>query len=392
MNTMEKEFQKIRKNILALNNQIYVNWGGAGPSPKRVIENINAFLVWESRIGPFHPKVREKSIQLKQSLRETISKIFKSTPDEIAITDNTTTGINIAASGIDWEKSDEVIVANQEHPGGFLPWLIWAKRKNIKVKLLETGESDEQLANNLNRIITKSTKVVCISHISWLTGKIFPIELISKICKKNSVLLVVDGAQSIGQKDIDIPKTGADIYTISGQKWLMGPQGTGALYIRKNISKNILLSRATYGTARLKNLNKLTFTPFSNAKKFENGTMNIGLISGLIESLNLYHQLGPSRIEKRIKNLTEKLVGLMQTEQRVNILSPIKKIESGIVSFSIQGIQSSRVVELLLKRKIILREVESTPASVRVSIHYVNTEKEVEDIVSSIIEIAQKHK
>ena len=392
MNIMEKKFQKIRKNIPALNNQIYVNWGGAGPSPKRVIENINTFLEWESEIGPFHPKVREKSIQLKQTLRETISKIFKSTPDEIAITDNTTTGINIAASGIDWEKSDEVIVANQEHPGGFLPWLVWSKRKNIKVKLLETGESDEELINNLTRTITKFTKVVCISHISWLTGKIFPIKLISKICKKNSVLLVVDGAQSIGQKDIDIPKTGADIYTISGQKWLMGPQGTGALYIRKNILKNILLSRATYGNARLKNLNKLTFTPFSNAKKFENGTTNIGLISGLIESLNLYHQLGPSRIEKRIKNLTEKLVELMQNEQRINILSPIKKIESGIVSFSIQGIESSRVVELLLKRKIILREVESTPISARVSIHYVNTEKEIEDIASSIIEIAQKQK
>ncbi|MED5578837.1 MAG: aminotransferase class V-fold PLP-dependent enzyme [Nitrospinota bacterium] len=389
---MKKKFINIRKTIPALNEQIYVNWGGAGPTPRLVVEKINTFLQWESTIGPFHPKVREKSIEIKQTLRETFAKIFKSSPDEIAITDNTTTGINIAASGIDWKKSDEVIIGNQEHPGGFLPWLVWAKRKHIRVKLLQTDVSDKQLVKNLKNTITKSTKVVCISHISWLTGRSFPIKSISKICRKNSALLVVDGAQSIGQKNINIAQTGADIYTISGQKWLMGPQGTGALYIRKHILKNILLSRAAYGTARLKNLKKLTFTPFSTAKKFECGTMNLGMISGLIESLKLYEHNDPSEIENRIKNLTEKLIMLIQSQERIRILSPIEKIESGIISFIIQGIPTSRIVELLLSKKIILREVESDPPSVRISIHYVNTEKEIEDIASAIIAISQKHK
>ena len=94
---MKKKFINIRKTIPALNEQIYVNWGGAGPTPRLVVEKINTFLQWESTIGPFHPKVREKSIEIKQTLRETFAKIFKSSPDEIAITDNTTTGINIAA-------------------------------------------------------------------------------------------------------------------------------------------------------------------------------------------------------------------------------------------------------------------------------------------------------
>ena len=202
------------------------------------------------------------------------------------------------------------------------------------------------------------------------------------------ILLVVDGAQSIGQKEINIPSTGADIYTISGQKWLMGPQGTGALYIRKRKLRNILLSRAAYGTARIKNLNKLSFTPFLTAKKFESGTMNMGLISGLIESINLFYKLDPSKIENRIKTLTEKLIGLIQNRERIQFLSPIEKIQSGIVSFSIEGIQSSEIVELLLKKKIVLREVESSPSSVWISIHYVNTEKEIEKIASAINEIS----
>lgn len=385
---MENKFKKVRKDISALEKQIYVNWGGAGPSPKLIVDKIATFLKWESKIGPFHPKVREETLKIKQTLRNTIAKVFQSSADEIAITDNTTSGINIAASGIDWKKSDEVIVANEEHPGGFLPWLVWAKRKNIKVKIMEVGETDEQLINNLNGLITKSTKVLCISHISWLSGKMFPIQLISKICKKYNILLVVDGAQSIGQKEINIPSTGADIYTISGQKWLMGPQGTGALYIRKRKLRNILLSRAAYGTARIKNLNKLSFTPFLTAKKFESGTMNMGLISGLIESINLFYKLDPSKIENRIKTLTEKLIELIQNRERIQFLSPIEKIQSGIVSFSIEGIQSSEIVELLLKKKIVLREVESSPSSVRISIHYVNTEKEIEKIASAINEIS----
>ena len=385
---MENKFQKIRKDIPALEKQIYVNWGGAGPSPRKIVNKITNFLEWESKIGPFHPKVREKSIEMKQTLRNTVAEVFKSSPDEIAITDNTTTGINIAASGIDWKKSDEVIVANEEHPGGYLPWIVWAKRKKIKILVMEIGKSDEQLIHNLNRTITIHTKVVCISHISWLTGKVLPIKLISKICKKHNILLVVDGAQSIGQKEINIPNTGADIYTISGQKWLMGPQGTGALYIRKKKLRNILLSRAAYGTARMKNLNKLSFIPFSTAKKFESGTMNIGLIAGLTESLKLYHELNPSKIENRIKTLTKKLIRLLQNHEKIEILSPIEKIDSGIVSFSIKGVPTPEIVKLLLKKKIILREVESTPSSVRISIHYVNTEKEVEEIASVIDEIS----
>ncbi len=386
---MKKKFQKIRENIPALKSQIYVNWGGAGPSPKFIVDKIATYLKWESKIGPFHPKVREETLKIKQTLRNTVAKVFKSSPDEIAITDNTTSGINIAASGIDWKKSDEVIVANEEHPGGFLPWLVWVKRKKIKVKLLDVGESDKQLINNLNHLITKSTKAICISHISWLSGKIFPVQLISKICKKNNILLIVDGAQSIGQKEINIPNTGADIYTISGQKWLMGPQGTGALYIRKRKSRNILLSRAAYGTARIKNLNKLSFTPFSTAKKFESGTMNMGLISGLTESLNLFYKLDPSIIENRIKTLTEQLIGMIRNRERIQFFSPTKEIESGIVSFSIKGINSTKIVKLLLKKKIVLREVESSPSSVRISIHYVNTEKEIEEIACAINEISQ---
>ena len=114
----------------------------------------------------------------------------------------------------------------------------------------------------------------------------------------------------------------------------------------------------------------------------------MGLISGLIESINLFYKLDPSKIENRIKTLTEKLIGLIQNRERIQFLSPIEKIQSGIVSFSIEGIQSSEIVELLLKKKIVLREVESSPSSVRISIHYVNTEKEIEKIASAINEIS----
>ena len=94
-----------------------------------------------------------------------------------------------------------------------------------------------------------------------------------------------------------------------------------------------------------------------------------------------------TKIENRIKTLTKKLIRLLQNHEKIKILSPIEKIDSGIVSFSIKGVPTPEIVKLLLKKKIVLREVESTPSSVRISIHYVNTEKEIKEIVSAIDEI-----
>ena len=237
----KSKIKRLRSDVPALRNQIYVNWGGGGPSSKSILREMDKFTKRDLELGSFHPKIRNETTTALQRTRESCAKLIGAEASEIALTNNTTVGINIAAAGLTWDAGDEVLVSDLEHPGGYLPWLVWRKRYPIKVKLFKTGQNDEELLRNFQNAINPKTRVVCVSHISWLNGRRLPLESIGRICVSAGALLIVDGAQSVGHIPVKIKNTGVDVYTISGQKWLMGPDGTGAVYIRRGAGKKIQL-------------------------------------------------------------------------------------------------------------------------------------------------------
>ncbi len=385
--------RRLRSCIPALKGQVYVNWGGSGPSPTTVLREVDRFLKREARLGPFHPQVREESKAALASLRSSVAKLFKAREDEIALMDNTTSGINVAAAGIEWKSGDRAIVTDLEHPGGYLPWLMWRERRPIKVDLLQTGASDDELLDNLEAALTPRTRAVCLSHVAWLTGRRLPIREIGRRCRKVGALLIVDGAQSVGQIPIDVEKTLADVYTLSGQKWLMGPQGTGAVFVRRGLRKKIRESGAGYRSSAKRSLPALTYTPHSNATRFEVGTISPPLFSGLRVAVDTCRKAGPAAIERRIRRLANGLLDILRGCPGVEVLSPPGPAQSGLVSFRIKGMDAGRAAERLLKKyKVVLREVASTPPGIRASVHYLNTEAEMERIGKGAVALARASK
>ena len=289
----------MRADVPALKNQIYVNWGGGGPSSKSILREMDKFTKRDLELGSFHPTIRNETTKALERTRESCAKLIGAEASEIALTNNTTVGINIAAAGLTWNAGDEVIVSDLEHPGGYLPWLVWRKRNPIKVKLFKTGRNDEELLRNLEKAITPKTRVVCVSHISWLNGRRLPLEAIGQICVSADALLIVDGAQSVGHIPVKIQDSGVDVYTISGQKWLMGPDGTGAVYIRRGAGKKIQLSSASFRSAQKKRLKTLSFTPEPSAMRYEVGTLNSPGFIGFQTAVEQFKRTGPVSIEKK---------------------------------------------------------------------------------------------
>lgn len=383
------KIQRLRTDVPALSHQIYVNWGGGGPSSKSILHEMDKFTKRELELGSFHPKIRNETTKALKRTRESCAKLIGAEASEIALTNNTTVGINIAASGLTWNAGDEVIVSDLEHPGGYLPWLVWRKRNPIKVKLFKTGQNDEQLLQNLENAITPNTRVVCVSHISWLNGRRLPLEAIGHICVSAGALLIVDGAQSVGHIPVKIKDTGVDVYTISGQKWLMGPDGTGAVYIRRGAGKKIQLSSASFRSAKAKRLKTLSFTPEPSAMRYEVGTLNTPGFLGFRTAVEHFRRTGPVSIEKRILALANRLMSQIRGIKNVDVITPQGEAQSGLVSFRIRNVESQNVVDWLYrKHQIILRAVVTEPPAVRVSIHYLNTEEEMDSIASAIATIA----
>lgn len=383
---------RIRAGMPALQGQAYLNWGGSGPNPAPILRKVHGFLDREAALGPFHPEIRAAFTALKGELRANIAGALGARPDEIALAENTTDGINIAAAGLDWKKGDEVLVSDLEHPGGYLPWLLWRERKGIRVRLLATGASDEELLENLRRALGPRTRALCVSHIDWLTGRRLPLGKIGHICRKAGVLFAVDGAQSCGQIAVDIRKTYADVYTLSGQKWLMGPQGTGAAFIRRGLGKTLNAAKAGYHSAQKKNLKTLLFEPFPGARRFESSTLSPALISGLNEAVALWRRNDPAAIEKRIARLTQRALDGLSTIRGVECLTPAgRPAQSGLVSFRIRGMDAGKAAAILLKKhKIVLRAVAAEPPAIRASIHYLNTGKEIGQLISAVHQLATR--
>ena len=389
----KSRIKRLRADVPALRNQIYVNWGGGGPSSKSILREMDKFAKRDLELGSFHPKIRAETTAALQRTRESCAKLIGAETSEIALTGNTTVGINISAAGLTWNAGDEVIVSDLEHPGGYLPWLVWRKRNPIKVKLFKTGQNDEQLLRNLEKAITPKTRVVCISHISWLNGRRLPLEAIGRICVSAGALLIVDGAQSVGHIPVKIKDTGVDVYTISGQKWLMGPDGTGAVYIRREAGKKIQLSSASFRSAQTKRLKTLSFTPEPSTMRYEVGTLNTPGFIGFRTAVEQFKRTGPVSIEKRILALANRLLSQIRGSRNVEVITPEGEAQSGLVSFRIRNVESQKVVDRLYrKHQIILRAVVTEPPAVRVSIHYLNTEEEMDSIANAIDAIAAGRK
>ncbi|HJP15039.1 MAG: aminotransferase class V-fold PLP-dependent enzyme [Nitrospinota bacterium] len=382
--------RRLRGRIPAMKGQVYVNWGGSGPSPAEVLREVDRILKRESRLGPFHPQVKDESKAVMVALRLEVSKLLGAREEEIALVDNTTSGVNIAAAGVEWRAGDEAIVTDLEHPGGYLPWLMWRERRGrIKVRLLETGASDEELLSNLRAMITPRTRAVCVSHIAWLTGRRLPLREIGRLCRKAGALLVVDGAQSVGQIPVDVKKSLADVYTVSGQKWLMGPQGTGAVFVRNGLRKKILESGVGYRSAAARSLPKLTYTPQKGAIRFEIATISPALYSGLRVAVETCRRSGPAGIERRVRRLANRLLKRLRSEPGIEVLTPPGPAQSGLVSFRAPGLTPvETAAHLLKKHKVVLRSVDSVPPAVRASIHYVNTEAEIDRIAEGAADLA----
>ena len=128
-----QKIMQIRRQMPIMERFICMNWGHSGPSPRPILRSMQEILKRETQLGPFHPRVTERRDAVFSHTRDVIAQVIGARQGEIALTDNATTGINIIAQSLDWNRGDEVIISNAEHPGGFIPWLILRDRCGICV-------------------------------------------------------------------------------------------------------------------------------------------------------------------------------------------------------------------------------------------------------------------
>jgi L-cysteine/cystine lyase len=372
----------IREELPAVNKFAYFNTGTNGPLPRRTHEAMYNYARTELEEGRIRLDTFAQITEEKLALRHSIADLLGCDWSEVALTHNTTEGMNIAIMGLNWQAGDEAITAVTEHPGGLYPLYLLKQRYGIKIRQTNIGLKEVDPIAELKRVLNHKTKAVVLSHICWSTGMVLPIKEICDLAHQYGAMVIIDAAQSGGMISSKVYDLGVDAYAISGQKWLCGPDSTGGLFVRKDCLSDIWQTFVGYEAIEVSDYNGF-YIPSAGSKRYSAATHYPPAIKGLRTSLGwLNNEVGWDWAYARIKQLGEYCYAKLAGLEGVTMYTPRDNM-AGLVSFKVAGIEPVDLSRALHEQKIVLRSIPNLNFA-RVSTGFYNTEEEIDRLVELI--------
>jgi selenocysteine lyase/cysteine desulfurase len=315
--------------------------------------------------------------------------------EDITLTRNATDGTNLVTSGIDWQPGDEVLLSGEEHPSMELPWHYLQQLGRIRLNRFPVSVDPEETLAAARAALTPRTRLVATSHVFSHSGNRAPAAELARLCRERGILLHLDGAQSVGQFPLDLTALGADFYTGNCHKWLLGPKGTGFLYICPESRGRLRPVFVGAGSASLfapppedaGGAPRLTFP--ESAHRFEYATRDFARYAALGDLLDWWDQIGIEAAEARLRTLAAYLQERLQEVPGIRIhTNPAWEHSSAMVTLSLPGHTCHEVgARLWEDHRILTRPVGEWEAT-RLSTALYNTEGEIDQVVAALREIA----
>ena len=354
--------------------KIYCAHAADAPLPRRVADAMRDSIERASTDA----RQYEMELAAIAKTREVVARLLGAQVDEISFTGPTSSGLNVIANGLDWEKGDEVVCYLDDYPANVYPWLA-LERHGVKPVLLETARIGEITPEIVERALTDRTKLVALSSANYCSGYRIDLDGIGALCAERGVLFSVDAIQTLGVFPVALERI--DFLSAGAQKWMLGPSGAGILFVKK--SRHELLRPTTIGGWNVQSPNfiaqrEIRYAP--GGQKFEPGAYTHNAIAGLRAAVELLLEAGQEEVEEQIRALTQSLREQVASEG-FEFLSPSdEKDRSGIVTFRHPRISSEQFAEALAKNDIVasLRFDRAGRGWLRVSPHFYNTLSEME--------------
>lgn len=377
----------IRAELPAVQRFTYLNAGTNGPLPRRSVAALTQQAQAELEEGRINPATWERITASLNDTRAAVARLLGCGPEEIALTHNTTEGLNIALMGIDWRPGDELITASSEHEGGLNPSALIKQRYGATVHLTEIGLRGCDPLETLEKLIGPRTKAIVLSHVSWSSGAVLPLKEIAELAHGAGALVICDAAQSCGMVPSKVYDLGVDAYACSGQKWLLGPDGTGALFVRKDRLDQIKQTYIGYSglTGRMTH-DDAVFTPSEGARRYE-------AVSFYHPALKAFHagltwiadDIGWEWAYRRIHELGQYCYDALARIDGVSMYLP-KHAIAGLVHFTAAGVAPADLTAKLAAEDILIRHTPD-PQLNRVSTGFYNNEADIDRLAASIARI-----
>ena len=404
---MNIDFEKIRKEEWpVLETMTFLDAACVSFAPQRTVKAVKAFAdmtaVQEEANSSAHHIAMDS---LRHKAYDEAAKLLNADPEEIALVESTSHGLNIAAQGIELQDGDNIITTNLEFIQVALPWCVMRKDKNIDIRVCKT-EDNRFTAKDFAALVDDKTKLIVMSTLEWCNGWQTDLKELGDYCKEKGVYLVVDAVQQLGVTKIDTKACHIDILTAGGHKWLNSPYGTGVLYVNKETLPKLKQSYAGYLNTTVPeggwgaywenpaapSVNNWTFD--NTARKFEiGGTSNYTGAIALGEYLALVNEIGIENIEKRVREIAvycmdriEEIGGTLITHRDPGHFGGI------VIARLYDDLDVDRMIlkKLHARRIFIAQRFTDFIGGFRISCQYFNNEKDIDTMIDAMKELIKE--
>ncbi|HEY4388790.1 MAG TPA: aminotransferase class V-fold PLP-dependent enzyme [Ktedonobacteraceae bacterium] len=373
----------------------HLNNAGSSLMPEPVLAATLAHLQLEARIGGYESV--EQAHEAIDHVYDAAAELINCTRDEIAIVENATRAWDMAFYSIHFQPGDRILTAMAEYASNYIALLQVAKKTGAIIEPIPDDASGQISLDALRSMLDERVKLIAITHVPTSGGLVNPAAEVGKIAREVGVLYLLDACQSVGQMPIDVQHIGCDMLSTTGRKYLRGPRGTGFLYVRHDLIEQLeppfLDLHAARWTARDR------YEIRADARRFENWECNYAAKIGLGVAIDYAMQWNLETTWRRIRTLAYQLRTQLSPIPGV-IVHDRGAIQCGIVTFTVDGVEPEVIRQHLAaqhinvsvsERSSTLLDLESRGLTtmIRASVHYYNSEEEVDRFCTSVARIAE---
>jgi len=383
------DWTALRNDFACTRDQAFLNTGTLGPVPQPVMERYMAYQREWNAAGPGNPKIYGGWHQRTEATRSHLAVWLGVDASTLSFAGNVTDAINIGLFGLGWQAGDRIVTTDEEHGALVAPLSVLADR-GVEVEILHYGSGGDALVERVQAALyERPARLVVLSHVSCETGALVDPERLARVVHEAGGLLMLDGAQAAGQVPLTLSAWGVDLYALNGHKWMLGPVGTGALYVAPAVNDRLQMTFVGDGSGyRSEYPTRMHATWTGEARRFEFATRPWPALVAWNDVMEYWEGRGVDALMERQRTLAKTLSDKLRNIRGVRVWSP-ENPATGITCAEVEGIPGPDVFERLLAEHVVTRPVRRPwMSAVRFSTAFFTNEEDVDRAVGAMERIA----
>jgi cysteine desulfurase/selenocysteine lyase len=384
------DLARLRADTAGCEHSIFFNNAGASLQPRPVVARVIEHLRLEEQVGGY--EAADRVAPELEGLYGSVARLLHCAPQEIALLENASRAWEMAFYGLQFAPGDRIVTAANEYASNYIALLQVAQRTGAEIHVVESDQAGEVDLEALGRLLDDRVKLIALTHVPTNGGLVQPAAKVGQLARRMGIPFLLDATQSAGQMHLDVEALGCDMLSATGRKYLRGPRGTGFLYVRSGMLERLEPPSLDMHAATWVSRDK--FEVRRDGKKFETWESSAAVRLGFGVAVEYALALGLENIERRVQALAALLRERLEQIKGVTVRDQ-GRIRCGIVTFTCEGHPANEVMQYLQSNGIAVRITERSATRidmekrgleemVRASVHYYNTESEIDHLCQAV--------